>query len=103
MARSHLALNVLIQLKQQGNISVNFKKLSKKAVIPSYAHDTDAGMDLVATSKTVTDRYVEFGLGFATAIPEGWAGFIYPNSRISKYDLILANSVPIIDSHYRGE
>ena len=65
MARSHLALNVLIQLKQQGNISVNFKKLSKKAVVPSYAHDTDAGMDMVAISKTETEDYVEFDIAIS--------------------------------------
>jgi dUTP pyrophosphatase len=90
-------------LKNSSNITVKFKKLSKKAVVPSYAHPTDAGMDLVAVSKTDTDRYVEYGLGFATEIPEGWAGFCFPNSRISKYDLCLANSVGIIDDSYRGE
>lgn len=90
-------------MKKQSNITVNFKKLSKKTVIPTYAYPTSAGMDLIATSKVETDRYIEYGLGFATAIPEGWAGFIFPNSRISKYDLILANSVPIIDAEYRGE
>lgn len=90
-------------MKKQNNITVNFKRLSKKAVIPSYAHPTDAGMDLVAVSKSETERYIEYGLGFSTSIPEGWAGFIFPNSRISKYDLVLANSVPIIDCHYTGE
>ena len=34
-------------MKKQNSITVNFKKLSKKAVIPSYAHDTDAGADLI--------------------------------------------------------
>ena len=90
-------------LKNSSNITVNFKKLSKKAVIPTYAHDTDAGADLIAVSKTETDRYVEYGLGFATEIPEGWCALIFPNSRISKYDLHLANSVGVIDSHYRDE
>lgn len=90
-------------MKKQNSITVNFKKLSKKTVVPTYAYPTSAGMDLIATSKTETDRYIEYGLGFATAIPDGWAGFIFPNSRISKYDLVLANSVPIIDAEYRGE
>lgn len=90
-------------MKKQNSITVNFKKLSKKAVIPSYAHDTDAGADLIAVSKTETDRYIEYGLGFATEIPEGWCALIFPNSRISKYDLHLANSVGVIDSHYRDE
>lgn len=90
-------------LKKQSNITVNFKKLSKKAVIPSYAHPTDAGMDLVATSMTVTDKFVEYGLGISSSIPEGFVGLIFPNSRISKYDLSQANCVGVIDSCYRGE
>lgn len=90
-------------MKKQNNITVNFKKLSKKAVIPSYAHPTDAGMDLVATSMSITDKFVEYGLGISSAIPEGYVGLIFPNSRISKYDLSLSNSVGVIDSCYRGE
>lgn len=95
--------NEHIKLKKLNNITVNFKKLSKKAVIPSYAHPTDAGADLIAVSKSETDRYIEYGLGFSTEIPEGWCALIFPNSRISKYDLHLANSVGVIDSHYRDE
>lgn len=90
-------------MKKQNNITVNFKKLSKKAVIPYYEHPTDAGMDLVATSMSITDKFVEYGLGISSAIPEGHVGLIFPNSRISKYDLSLANCVGVIDSCYRGE
>lgn len=32
-------------------MKVRFKKLSPDAVIPRYAHDTDAGMDLTATRR----------------------------------------------------
>lgn len=83
-------------------MQVKFKKLNKKAVIPTKAHPTDAGFDMVAVTKTVTDKYVEYDTGIATAIPEGYVGLIFANSRVSKYDLDLANAVGIIDSHYRS-
>jgi dUTPase len=30
-------------------IEIKFKKLSENAIIPSYAHDGDVGLDLTAT------------------------------------------------------
>lgn len=79
-------------------MQVKFKKLNKKAVIPTKAHPTDAGFDMVAVTKTVTDKYIEYGTGIATEIPTGFVGLLFSNSRISKYDLDLANSVGVVDS-----
>lgn len=84
-------------------MQVKFKKLNKKAVIPTKAHPTDAGFDMVAVTKTVTDKYIEYGTGIATEIPAGFVGLGFANSRVSKYDLDLANCVAIIDAPYRGE
>lgn len=83
-------------------MQVKFKKLHKKAVIPTKAHPTDAGFDMVAVTKTVTDKFVEYDTQIATAIPEGCVGLIFANSRVSKYDLDLANAVGIVDANYRG-
>lgn len=83
-------------------MQVKFKKLNKKAVMPTKAHPTDAGFDMVAVTKTVTDKYIEFDTGIAAAIPEGHCGLIFANSRVSKYDLDLANAVGVIDSHFRS-
>ena len=51
------------------NLKVKIKQLNGNAVIPTYAHATDAGMDLVATSKTI-DEYgnVVYGTGIALEI-----------------------------------
>lgn len=86
------------------NLKVKIKRLSDNAVIPTYAHATDAGMDLVATSKT-TDEYgnVVYGTGIALEIPEGYVGLVFPRSSNCKKYLLLTNSVGIIDSCYRGE
>ena len=86
------------------NLKVKIKRLSDNAVIPTYAHATDAGMDLVATSKTI-DEYgnVVYGTGIALEIPNGYVGLVFPRSSNSKKHLLLTNSVGVIDSGYRGE
>ncbi len=84
-------------------MNVNIKKLSENAVIPQYAKPGDAGMDVVATSINVTDKYIEYGTGLAFEVPEGYVMLIFPRSSNSKMDLLLANSVGVLDSGYRGE
>lgn len=85
-------------------MKIRIKKLSKNAVMPTKAHPTDAGFDLVATSwKIDADGNVAYGTGLAFEIPEGYAGLVFPRSSNAKKDLLLSNSVGIIDSHYRGE
>ena len=85
-------------------MKVKIKKLDSDAVIPTYAKSGDAGMDLVATkiiSNTTFD--VTYGTDIALEIPEGFVGLVFPRSSIRKYELILSNSVGVIDSGYRGE
>ena len=85
-------------------LDVKIKKLYENAVIPSYAKDGDAGMDLVATSKSYDDYgNVVYGTGLAFEIPKGYVGYVFPRSSNAKKDLILSNSVGVIDSGYRGE
>lgn len=85
-------------------INIRIKKLTDNAVIPSKAHPSDAGFDLVATSRSIDEfGNVVYGTGLAMEIPEGYAGFIFPRSSICKKDLALSNSVGIVDSGYRGE
>lgn len=85
-------------------MKVKIKKLHKDAVIPKYAKDGDAGLDLTATSMYY-DEYgnICYGTGLAFEIPEGYVGFIFPRSSICKEQLLLSNAVGVIDSGYRGE
>lgn len=91
------------------NVFVQFKKLDEKAVIPTYANIGDVGADLTATSVkhvpiTIEEAaYYEYGTGLAMKIPEGYGGFIFPRSSVSKKDLFLANAVGVIDPAYTGE
>ena len=86
-------------------IEIKFKKLCAEAVMPTKAHQSDAGADLVATSKKWDDEKQcwIYGTGIATEIPEGYVGLVFPRSSIRKYGLALANSIGVIDSGYRGE
>jgi dUTP pyrophosphatase len=85
-------------------MKVKIKKLSPEAVIPTYAKEGDAGMDLVITDiKGETEWDISYGYGISMEIPKGFMGLVFPRSSIRKYDLALTNCVGVIDSGYRGE
>lgn len=86
----------------QEELIINIKKTNELAIIPKYAHSTDAGMDLVAVSMNETDKYIEYDTGIALEIPKGYVGLVFPRSSVSKLDLVQANSVGVIDSSYRN-
>jgi len=83
---------------------VKIKKLHKDAVIPKYAKNGDAGMDLTCVDYTQDDYgNIVYHTGIAIEIPKNHVGLLFPRSSISKYTLQLTNSVGVIDSGYRGE
>jgi dUTP pyrophosphatase len=84
-------------------MKIKVKKLNEKAIIPKYAFEGDAGMDVVAVSKKYEDELVVYGTGLSFEIPEGYVLLVFPRSSISKKNLILANCVGVLDSGYRGE
>ncbi len=85
-------------------MQVRIKKLNENAVIPSYAKEGDAGMDLVATSIiSNTSTQITYGIGLALEIPKGFVGLIFPRSSVRKTRLMLSNCVGVVDSGYRGE
>ena len=77
---------------------VNIKKLHPKAVVPHYAHPTDAGLDLTAVHVEYKDGVYVFHTGLAIEIPKGYVGLIFPRSSNFKQDLWLTNCVGVIDS-----
>jgi dUTP pyrophosphatase len=88
-------------------MKVKIKKLHKDAIIPKYAKPGDAGMDLTAISYNVVDEvefgYIEYQTGLSIEVPEGYVALAFPRSSVSNTGLLLANSVGVIDSGYRGE
>jgi dUTP pyrophosphatase len=95
---------VTYKMKELAEMNVKIKKLHSDAIIPVYAKDGDAGMDIVATEIIKeTDVQITYGTGIALEIPKGYVGLVFPRSSIRKKGLELSNSVGVIDSGYRGE
>ena len=71
---------------------------------------TDSGVDLVVTDEINTSAFEVNTIKFKikcqmkkTDSPGFFPYYLYPRSSISKTPLMMANSVGIIDSDYRGE
>ena len=82
---------------------VKVRKLVENAVIPTYAKQGDAGLDLTATKVEIKGDKVKYYSGLAIEIPAGFVGLLFPRSSNAKKDLLLTNSVGVIDSGFRGE
>ena len=87
-------------------INIEFKLLHELAQAPKYAHDGDAGADLVCI-EDVTLKPGERSLvatGVAIALPPGYVGLVHPRSGLAtKHGIGIVNTPGTIDSGYRGE
>lgn len=81
--------------------------LHDHAVVPRYAHDGDAGCDLVAAeSVTLAARggRAVVGTGICIEVPPGHGGFVLPRSGLAvKHGVTCINAPGLIDPGYRGE
>lgn len=87
-------------------ITVPIKKLSPEALIPFYAYEGDAGLDLRSIETVVLQPFERalISTGLAIALPDGYAGFVQPRSGMAiKKGLSILNTPGLIDAHYRGE
>ena len=85
-------------------MKIKVKKLHEDAVLPKSANDTDAGFDLVAIDDgEETETYIQYNTGIAVQPENGYHTEIFPRSSISKTDLILANSIGLVDQDFRNE
>lgn len=84
-------------------MEVKIKRLYENSVIPTKAHESDAGFDLYVATKRQSDGSIVYGSGVAMEIPEGYVGLVFPRSSIAGKDITLTNCVGVIDSCYRGE
>ena len=83
-----------VTLSTLSKLKVKIKKLHANSVVPSYAKDGDAGMDLTAVSERIDEQgNVIYGTGLAFEIPKGYVGLLFPRSSLSNTDLRLTNSV----------
>lgn len=84
-------------------MKVNIKRLHPDAVIPKYAKEGDAGMDLTAIDLIADDETITYKTGIAVEIPPWHVGLLFPRSSVYKTGQALTNCVGVIDSGYRGE
>lgn len=85
---------------------IYIEKICEDAILPSYAHDGDAGMDLYSVEDVVIEpgQTVLVKTGLKMAIPVGMEVQIRPRSGISlNTPLRIPNAPGTIDSGYRGE
>lgn len=85
-------------------MELRIQKLHEAAVVPTYAHKTDAGLDLCAREPITVfpGERAQVPTGLAFAIPEGYVGLIWDKSGIS-HKGGLKTLGGVIDAGYRGE
>ena len=87
-------------------MQLQIRRLNEHSIIPTRAHATDAGFDIYSPIgvNIGVGAKMTIPTGLSIALPENTVGLIYPRSSLgTKHDLILANTVGVIDSGYRGE
>jgi dUTP pyrophosphatase len=87
-------------------VELPISRLNDAAVLPTRAHEGDAGLDLYACESAHIgpgERW-SIGTGVAVEIPDGHAGLVLPRSGLAKkHGITLVNAPGLIDSGYRGE
>lgn len=85
---------------------LKIKRISDKAVLPNYAHEGDAGLDLYAVKELIL-KPGERGLvhtGIQIELPKNTEAQIRPRSGLAlKHGITTLNSPGTIDEGYRGE
>jgi len=84
-------------------MKIRIKKLHSDAIIPSYAHEGDAGMDIYSIEDiTIMPKHrVLVGTGISIELPKGYAALIWDKSGVAKNGVTTLSGVG--DSGFRGE
>jgi dUTP pyrophosphatase len=87
-------------------VRLEVARLRPDALLPTRAHDADAGLDLYAVhaQHLAPGERASVGTGIAVAIPAGHAGLVLPRSGLAaRHGVTLVNAPGLIDPGYRGE
>jgi dUTP pyrophosphatase len=87
-------------------VELRCTRLRPDALLPTRAHDGDAGLDLCAVEPELIapGERVSIATGIAVEIPAGHAGLVLPRSGLAlRHGIALVNAPGLIDSGYRGE
>ena len=74
-----------------------------EGILPTRAHNTDAGLDMYSTRITQEidnsgKMILVYHTDIAVEIPEGYVGLLFMKSSVSKRSITLVNAVGVIDS-----
>jgi dUTP pyrophosphatase len=89
-----------------GTVDVLVCRIDPDVPVPAYAHQGDAGADLVAAESVEIPpggrALVRTGL--AIALPEGYVGLVHPRSGLAvRLGVTVLNAPGTVDAGYRGE
>lgn len=87
-------------------IKVKIKKIKDNAIIPKYAHQGDAGVDLYSIEDYLLkpSERVLVSTGIKISIPKGYEAQIRPKSGLAlNQGISIVNTPGTIDADYRGE
>lgn len=85
---------------------VKFIKMNDDAIIPDYAHEGDAGMDLYSCEECeiAPMEYRKVGTGLIMELPKGTEGQVRTKSGIAfNNGVFVLNTPGTVDENYRGE
>lgn len=85
-------------------MELQVQKLHPDAKLPSFAHDTDAGMDLYCLEAVtlLQGERAQVKTGIAVGIPEGFVGLIWDKSGVS-HKRGVKTLGGVVDCGYTGE
>ena len=87
-------------------MAVKIKKIKESAIMPKYAHEGDAGVDLYSTEDYTLKpgERTLVSTGIKIAIPIGYEAQLRPKSGLAlRQGLSIVNTPGTIDAGYRGE
>jgi len=87
-------------------MQLKIKKLKPEAILPSYAREGDAGLDLFAVTQIVipAGKSALVPTGIAIELPPGTEAQVRPRSGLAlKHALTVLNTPGTVDEGYRGE
>jgi len=87
-------------------LKVKIKRIKDNAVIPSYAHAGDSGVDLYSAEDYLLkpNERILVSTGIKIAVPKGYEAQVRPKSGLAlNHGLSIVNTPGTIDSGYRGE
>ncbi len=85
-------------------MKIKIKKISEDAIIPKYAKENDAGMDLFSIEELIIKpgERKGVGTGISISLPKGYVSLIWDKSGVA-LNSGIKTMAGVLDADYRGE